>query len=59
MLVESGIDEIKKNLHPKNDAALIQSLDLTVNMIKSLDLSRGGHVLKTLSFHPYTEIKNS
>lgn len=37
MLVESGINEIKKNLHPKRDAALIQNLEFTVNMIKRLD----------------------
>ena len=37
MLVESGVKEIKKNLHPEKDKPLINSLDLTVNMIKKLD----------------------
>ena len=37
MLAESGIKEIKKNLHPEKDRPLISSLDLTVNMIKKLD----------------------
>lgn len=37
ILVESGIKEIKKNLHPEKDKPLISSLDLTVNMIKRLD----------------------
>ena len=37
LLVESGINEIKKNLHPEKDKPLINSLDLTVNMIKKLD----------------------
>ncbi len=37
MLVESGIKEIKKNLHPKKDEALIHNLDFTVNVIKRMD----------------------
>ncbi len=37
ILVEYGIGEIKKNLHPKSDRTLIDNLDLTVNMIKRLD----------------------
>ena len=37
VLVETGIKEIKKNLHPDKDKALMDSLDLTVNMIKRLD----------------------
>ncbi len=37
MLVECGIREIKKNLHPENDKSLINNLDFTVNMIKRLD----------------------
>ncbi len=37
ILVESGIGEIKKNLHPDKDKALIDNLDLTVNMIRRLD----------------------
>lgn len=37
MLVESGVKEIKKNLHPEKDKPLINSLDFTVNMIKKLD----------------------
>jgi len=37
MLVEFGTGEVKKNLHPEKDRSLIDSLDLTVNMIKKLD----------------------
>ncbi len=37
VLVESGINEIKKNLHPDKDQALMNNLDLTVNMINRLD----------------------
>ena len=37
MLVESRIKEIKKNLHPEKDKPLIDSLNLTVNMLKRLD----------------------
>ena len=37
ILVEFGINEIKKNLHPEKDKPLISNLDLTVNMIKRLD----------------------
>ena len=37
MLVESGINEIKKNLHPEKDKMLINNLDFTVNMIRKLD----------------------
>lgn len=37
MLVEFGMSEVKKNLHPEKDRSLIDSLDLTVNMIKKLD----------------------
>ncbi len=38
ILVESGINEIKKNLHPDKDMALMSNLDLTVNMIKRLTI---------------------
>ena len=37
LLVELGVSEIKKNLHPENDKPLINSLDLAVNMIKRMD----------------------
>lgn len=37
ILVESGIKEIKNNLHPEKNKSLINNLDLTVNMIKKLD----------------------
>ena len=37
MLVEFGIREITKNLHPEKDKALINNLDFTVNMVQKLD----------------------
>ena len=37
VLIEAGIGEIKKNLHPDKDRVLMDNLDLTVNMIKRLD----------------------
>ena len=37
LLVESGIDEIKKNLHPEKDQTLIQNFDFVVNVIKRID----------------------
>ncbi len=37
ILVESGLDEIKKDLHPDKDRAIINHLDLTVNMIQKLN----------------------
>ncbi len=37
LLVESGISQIKKNLHPEKDKMLINNLDFTVNIIRKLD----------------------
>ena len=37
LLVECGIDEIKKNLHPEKDQTLIQNFDFVVNVIKRID----------------------
>lgn len=37
LLVNLGINEIKKNLHPNKDKLLIDNLDFTVNMIRKLD----------------------
>ncbi len=37
ILVEYGISEIKKNLHPEKDMPIIDQLDFIVNIIKKLD----------------------
>ena len=37
ILVESGLDEIKKDLHPDKDRAIINHLNLTVNMIQKIN----------------------
>jgi len=37
ILVEYGIKEIKKNLHPEKDKPLINNLDFTVNMVQKLE----------------------
>ena len=37
LLVESGVDEIKKDLHPEKDKMIIQHLDFTVNLIRKID----------------------
>ena len=34
---ESGVDEIKKDLHPEKDKMIIQHLDFTVNLIRKID----------------------